>query len=57
MAKPRKFPGDIHKFFIIRKIFKECDLDYRQPIISVVIDPHLASERNHATKYKVNSMP
>ena len=27
---------------------KSSNLDYREPILSVVIEPHLASEKNHA---------
>ena len=51
LAKPLKFPRDIHKFFIIGKIVKESDLDCRESTLSVVIDPRLAFERNHATQY------
>ena len=43
MAKPRKFPRDIHKFFIISKILKESDLDSWDLVLSVVFDPRLAS--------------
>ena len=51
MAKPRKFPRHIQKFFIITKILKECDFDSRESILSVVIDPRLETESNHASMY------
>ena len=52
MAKPRKFPNDIQKYFIITKTLKECDLESQDRLLSVVSDPHLQAERNQAsTKY------
>ena len=54
MAKPRKFPRHIQKFFIITKILKECDFDSRESILSVVIDPRLETESNHANVESVN---
>ena len=50
VAKPRKFPRGIHKFFIISKILKECDLDSRDCIPSVVSDPRLSSQRNQTNE-------
>ena len=49
MAKPRKFPNDIQKYFIITKILKECDLESQDCLLSVVSDPHLEAERNQAS--------
>ena len=43
MAKSRKFPGDIHKFFIIWKILKECVFDSLGSVPLMIIDPSLAS--------------
>ena len=39
MAKPRKFPSDIYKYFIITKSLKECDLESQDRFLSVVSDP------------------
>ena len=49
MAKPRKFPSDIYKYFIITKIVKECDLESQDRLLSVVSDPHLEAKRNQTT--------
>ena len=49
MAKPRKFPSDIYKYFIITKIIKS-DLESQDRLLSVVSDPHSEVERNQTTK-------
>ena len=49
MAKPRKFPSDIQKYFIITKILKQCDLESQGRLLSVVSD-HSEAERNQATQ-------
>ena len=50
MAKPRKFPVAFQNFFIYKKIVSTCVLNSRECNLSLVIDPRLANERNHATE-------
>ena len=49
MAKPRKFPIGIYKYFIVTKILKECDLQSQYCLLSVVSDPHSEVERNQTS--------
>ena len=51
MAKPRKFPVAFQNFFIYKKIVSTCVLNSRERNLSLVIDPSLANERNHAMWY------
>ena len=51
MTKPRKFPSDIYKYFIITKIVKECDLESQDHHLSVVSDPHSEVERNQTIQH------
>ena len=42
MAKPRKFPRDIQKFFMYKKILIGSVFDSRESDLSVEFDPRLA---------------